>query len=241
MKIKYIFSAAVLLLILMFTACNADGPGIFYTIYSEEKIKESEISDFSVYRVTSDGTNLYVLAGAAVYHKAKSSTTDPWEKLVPPADGMRAVSLGHQGNTVYAVYEEESSGSITDTMYAITDLTTGILSATNIDLVSVDDSSSSYIFVSARTGNSSFDYYSYNGTTLNTLSTANSFPLAAAALANGNYYLAASNFPSNYNGSKLYNTNGTSAPSEITPSSPDLSSIAIGGLTENLLTTPDLI
>ena len=198
MKIKYIFSAAVLLLILMFTACNADGPGIFYTIYNEKKITESAISSLPVYKVTSDGTDLYVLAGAAVYKQNGTS----WTKLSPPSEGMRAVSLARLGTNLYAVYETETSGSLSDTLYelsgtswSIATSTSSISGSLNLQLVDVDYSTSGFIFVSQRTGSDSFVNYAYDGSTLSTgFDSGKGLPLTGAGLYNGGsdiYYLTA--------------------------------------------------
>lgn len=240
MKIKNIFPYPIILTFLLavtlFTACNVNGPGIFYTVYNEVKISESLISDKPVYKVVSAGSTIYTLAGAAVY-KQEGTT---WTKIDPPSAGMRAVSLAQLGGTtIYAVYETESSGALTDTLYELSGTLWSTVPAVstidnslNLSIITVDHDSTIF-FINQRTGVGIYAVYSFDGS-LNTLSSTDiTKPVISAAVkGTGNYFLAASN---STGGSVFYNTDGSSTFTTVTITSGFDTAKTIGGISEDAL------
>ncbi|RKX94452.1 MAG: hypothetical protein DRP59_00015 [Spirochaetes bacterium] len=241
MKIENIFSYLVILALLfvssLFTACNVNGPGIFYTIYNEKKISESLVSDKPVYKVVSAGSSLYVRAGAAVYKNDGTA----WNKIDPPSAGMRAVSLGRIGSAIYAVYESEASGALSDTIYTLSGTSWSKLSDTvpavsaidgslNLSLITVDHDNNIF-FINQRTGSGTYSFYSFDGSFHTLTSEDVSQPVISAAVSGVNYFLAASNISGS---SVLYTTNGSSTVTTVITTGFDTAK-TIGGISEDAL------
>ena len=240
MKIENVFSFLVILALLLvsslFTACNVNGPGIFYTIYNEKKISESLVSDKPVYKVVSAGSSLYVRAGAAVYKNDGTA----WNKIDPPSAGMRAVSLAQRiGTEIYAVYESEASGALSDTIYTLSGTTwskvpavSAIDGSLNLSLITVDHDNNIF-FINQRIGSGKYAVYSFDGSTLNKLTSADvSQPVISAAVKGAlNYFLAASNISGS---SVLYTTDGSSTFTTVITTGFDTAK-TIGGISEDAL------
>lgn len=236
-KIRLFFIFSVIITII--SACNPNGLGIFYSISTEQKIASSELSDKAVYNIISDGSRLYVLAGSAVYYD--NGTT--WKKISPPSSGLRAVSLAQlNGTAVYAVYEDDSGSPLKDTIYSLNSTTfvwtadsntSGISNSIGLQLVSVDHDAS-IIFITQRTGAGIFSIYSYDGTNLYALSSSDiNVPLVGAAKLGTTYYLAASNATVSADTALYSSTGGTGSFSQETITGIDLTSKALGGISEN--------
>ncbi len=250
MKNKSIFIFLAVISIMIFSSCNPDGPGIFYTISTEKKIASSVLSDKAVYKVISYATDIYVLAGAAIYKQDGSS----WTKISPPEEGMLAVSLGRigggAGSGIFAVYESESGGSLSDTIYKLSggawtadSGTASIAGSLNLALVDVDNSSAEYMFISRRTDTATFEIYAYKGTALSTaFNSGKGLPLTGASVHDdgsyNDYYLTASNSTNQNGNSALYfydTSDGTNYSfSDITASAAAIDfSNTLGGISEN--------
>ncbi len=240
-NIRHITAGLFFLIILLTTACNPDGPGIFYTVATEQKINTSELSDKPIYGIVNADSRIFVLAGAAIYYQDGTS----WEKITAPVSDAIAVSIAQlAGSDVYGVYEEDSSGSISETIYKLDTAsmqwqedanTAAIADSINLSFVSVDNDSN-IVFISIRTGDSTYGVYSYDGTNLIQLNDTDlSVPVNGAAVLSSTYYLTASDITTDENSSVLYSTDGITASSltAVTVNIDlDLTAEALGGITE---------
>jgi len=222
-KIKFFSLLALFTGIFFFSSCNPNGPGIFYNIYTEKKISTSELSNKPVYKIVKTGSQMYVLAGSAVYYE--NGTT--WTRIKSPKETIpsdahsAAVSLSQLSGTVYAVYEDDSDTNIKDKIYSLNSGTItslpwsavpALADSLNLDLISVDTDSSLF-FINQRTGAGAYSVYSYNGGLSGKLADTTLPVMGAAKLPGPVYYLTAANATGS---SKLYSTNGTSLLSTVT-------------------------
>ena len=106
MKKYFLLILAATLLLLI--SCNPDGPGIFYKISVEPPLSNSSLSEKSVYKVVSDVTDIYVLAGGVVY---KENGSD-WDSVSTPSGEIQAVSLEELSGTLYCVYADDSNSTL---------------------------------------------------------------------------------------------------------------------------------
>ena len=105
---KKYFILILVTTLLLLISCNPDGPGIFYKISVEPPLSSSSLNEKSVYKVVSDGTDTYVLAGGVVYKKNGSD----WDNVSTPSGELQAVSLEELSGTLYCVYADSSNSTL---------------------------------------------------------------------------------------------------------------------------------
>ncbi len=239
MKTVTKLSILTALVLTFLVSCNPNGAGIFYSISTEVKIKESDLSDKAIYKIVYSGSNLYVLAGRAVYYGDGSI----WTKIAAPSGKPYAVSLAVAGSKILAVYEDDSVSPLADSLYFLDSTTwkedanaSDFQGSPGIELITVDHDPN-IVFISQMTDTGTYHIYSYDGSTLTSLtstSTDISLPLVGAGILGSTYYLAASEASESTGSSYLYSTDGTlSNWSDITSSDNFPSSKTIGGISED--------
>ncbi|MFP4490384.1 MAG: hypothetical protein ACLFNZ_02825, partial [Spirochaetaceae bacterium] len=82
-------------------SCNADGPGIFYSIDRQVKLNDSDISELKVRQVLEVGERVYARTGGIVWEY--DSNDEDWKKI---ADS-KAGSLTNDGTDLYALFYTE--------------------------------------------------------------------------------------------------------------------------------------
>lgn len=93
--------------------CNADGPGIFYTISQVVPQSDTAISDLNVKSLVEDGDgNLYAGAGASVWKLSGSS----WTNITPAGMGA-SPEIATDGTDVYAALYSESDANRVKSVY----------------------------------------------------------------------------------------------------------------------------
>ncbi len=240
MKTVTKLSILTALVLTFLVSCNPNGAGIFYSISTEVKIKESDLSDKAIYKIVYSGSYLYVLAGRAVYYGDGSI----WTKIAAPSGKPYAVSLAVAGSKILAVYEDDSVSPLADSLYFLDGTTwkedanaSDFQGSPGIELITVDHDPN-IVFISQMTDTGAYHIYSYDETStlISLTSTDISLPLVGAGMLGSTYYLAASEASETTGGSALYSTNGSTTWSDITGSGDSgafPSSTSIGGISED--------
>ncbi len=93
-------------LLLLLSACNKDGVGIFYNVATEVKQNDSAVSELPVHQVIVAGTNVYVRTGLSVW---KGDTDGgSWNKIA--SGGVSSIAF--DGSNLHALFfEKDLSGS----------------------------------------------------------------------------------------------------------------------------------
>ncbi len=192
---------------ILFISCNSEGIGIFYKISIEQPLSTSELSEKSVYKIVSDGTDTFVLAGAVVYKEIGSE----WDPISAPSGKIQAVSLASDGTTIYSVYADDSISS----PYKLSGSSwisvpgAGALDVSN-DLILIEGDNS-YIFICQETKIDQYNIWAYDiiGSSLNDISLIDiDTPVIAASILGANYYLISSNYSAGAGNSEIYTTDG---------------------------------
>ncbi len=98
-------SISVLLFGLLFSACNKDGVGIYYSISQEEKQINSKISELPVRQVVEAGNFTYALTGRTVWQQEFGSSS--WNDIGSGYD----IIADHNTSTLYA-YDNNDDDSL---------------------------------------------------------------------------------------------------------------------------------
>lgn len=213
-KYFLILLAAVLLMLI---SCNSEGIGIFYKISIEQPLSESALNEKCVYKIVSDVTDTYVLAGGAIY---KENGTE-WDKIPAPTGEIQAVSLGQLGTKIYSVYADDSNSSMYEMIFGATSWisATGSTIQDSNDLIISDSvNTSSYLFVCREIVVGNYEIYAYNGTTVqNITGTANiTMPIISATYdGSDDHYLVSSNTTNLIGDAVIYTTDDNPALTDI--------------------------
>ena len=100
------FITVGILLPLLFSGCNKDGVGIYYSISKEEKQINSKISELPVHQVVEVGTKVYALTGRSIWEKEQSGSS--WNDIGNGYD-IVAYEGGADPDALYAFFNKDDS------------------------------------------------------------------------------------------------------------------------------------
>lgn len=188
MRTKALFIAIVLIIVLLFAGCNADGVGIFYTVSKEVKLSGSDLSGLFIRSFASDGTSTYAGAGPSVWKDTGSS----WKNITPSGKGAEP-TIASFGTSIFVPLYDESDSTREKSVWEYDGSgwsKTGLAADTGITMM-ILDTDGTYDFVVISDDNSTYSvYYTPDFTTLTAVTnmSALDYPVFDAAY-NGTGYV----------------------------------------------------
>jgi hypothetical protein len=95
---------------LLFVSCNPEGTGIFMSISTERKIKDSDFLDRTVNRMLVIGTTYYACAGKIFTRQSDAPAS--WSALPIPSGYLMANDMALLGTDLFAVFLSDSSSGL---------------------------------------------------------------------------------------------------------------------------------